>query len=211
VHRRWTDGDEHRAGHGPREPARGRIQQPTQSALQNYIQSLIPSKIPQPDAETLLMFYFPSTTTITLDGLTSCTGFGGYHNAMVVNGVTFAYAIMPECPVGTTGPTLLQYTTLAASHEIAEAATDPFSATLVGGQLSYYIDYNDSASWAWADIVGGEVGDMCFDDLGLGQDETMENGFMVQRIWSNAQGAAGHEPCLPRWRRPITTSRRRSG
>jgi hypothetical protein len=38
---------------------------------------------------------------------------------------------------------------------------------------------------------------MCVDFLGLGQDETTEGAFTVQRIWNNAAAAAGGDPCVP--------------
>ena len=151
------------------------------------------------------MFYFPSSMTITLDGLTSCTGFGGYHNAMVVNGVTFAYAIMPECPVAAGGHhgRALQYVTLAASHELAEAATDPFSVRARGRPSSATTSTSTTPRpTPGTTVVGGEVGDMCFDDLGLGQDEDGRGGFTVQRIWSNAAAAAEQRPCVPALSRP---------
>ncbi len=168
-------------------------QDPTATvSLKSFIQSLIPATIPQPDAQTLLAFYFPTSTTITLDSAKSCQAFGGYHNSMTVNGVTFAYAIMPECAAAPQQTlTVAQETILAASHEFAEAATDPFTPN------AYYLNFNDPAIAPWNALAGGEVGDMCFDLLGLRQDETTENGFIVQRSWSNLHALAGLDPCVP--------------
>jgi hypothetical protein len=169
------------------------------SSLQTFIQGLIPGTIPQPDAQTILVFYFPSTTTISLDGAASCSVFGGYHNSMTVNGTRFFYAVVNECPpmTGSTR-TPLQETTFEASHEILEAATDPYqlqSATNV--QLGYYLDFNDPASLPWNATGGGEAGDLCVDFLGKEQDGATEGAFTVQRIWSNAAAAAGQDPCVP--------------
>jgi hypothetical protein len=172
----------------------------TPSSLQAFIQGLIPSAIPQPDAQTILVFYFPSTTTITLDGQASCSVFGGYHNSMVVGGTRFAYAVVNECPpmTGTTR-TALEETTFEASHEILEAATDPAQILTANGgeQVGYYLNLNDPSILPWNAVAGGEAGDLCLDFLGLGQDATTEGGFTVQRIWSNAAAAAGGDPCVP--------------
>ena len=72
---------------------------------------------PTPDANTLIVLYYPSTTTVTLQGATSCQTFGGYHNSAQVGSQQIAYAVVPRC----TGIT----TTGAASHELIEASTDP--------------------------------------------------------------------------------------
>jgi hypothetical protein len=171
----------------------------TPSSLQTFIQGLIPAAIPQPDAQTMLVFYFPSTTTIMLDGQSSCSVFGGYHNSMTVGGTRFAYAVVNECPpmTGTTR-TPLQETTLEASHEILEAATDPAQIQTSNGQeVGYYLNLTDPSILPWNAVAGGEAGDLCLDFLGLGQDATTEGGFTVQRIWSNAAAAAGGDPCVP--------------
>jgi hypothetical protein len=173
------------------------------STLQTYIQGLVTGgTIPQPDASTILVFYFPASTAITLDGSASCQTFGGYHNSTTAGGVTFTYAIIDECApqTGGGGPTLslLQETTFASSHEIVEAATDPYqqqSATSI--TLGFYLDFSDPAIIPWNNIGGGEAADMCVDLVGLGQDEATEAGFTVQRIWSNAAAAAGGDPCVP--------------
>jgi hypothetical protein len=177
------------------------------STLQTFIQSLIGSgtnKIGTIGANTLPVFYFPQTTSITLDGAPSCAngGFGGYHNSMTTTAggsTTFAYAIVMECTTtaGTT-PTTLQETTIAASHEIIEAATDPYSTSTT---LGWYLNENDVTFIPWAGIGYGEVGDNCVDFTGYNQDEytytSGANSFTVQRIWSNAAAAAGGDPCVP--------------
>ncbi|MGO8994481.1 MAG: hypothetical protein ACLQVI_14275 [Polyangiaceae bacterium] len=174
------------------------------STLQTFIQGLIAADKITVGTNTLPVFYFPQTVSITLDGAPSCAngGFGGYHNSMTTTAggsTTIPYAIVMECvsPAGQT-PTTLQETTIAASHEIVEAATDPYNFT------GYYLNLteNDPAPLAWNDVGFGEVGDNCVDFLGLNQDEYTEDGFTVQRIWNNAAAAAGGDPCVPA--RPAT-------
>jgi hypothetical protein len=140
----------------------------------------------------------PSSVAVSLDGAQSCQQFGGYHNYVTIGGVKTAYAIIDECtPEATTPPlTLLQSTTFSASHEIAEAATDPFAAP-DGSTSGFYLNQQDLATTPWNLFLGGEVADMCVDELGLGQDTTTDGTFTVQRIWNNALAAAGHDPCAP--------------
>jgi hypothetical protein len=171
------------------------------STLKTFIKTLIPSKIPLPDAQTILAFYFPTTTTITLNGnSSSCQQFGGYHNSMTIGTTTFTYAVLPECAaqMGQT-LTVAQETIFAASHEFAEAATDPYVTATSSG---FYLNFNDNAILPWNGSGGGEAGDMCVDSLGLGQDETTEGSFTVQRIWNNAAALAGGDPCVPAITRP---------
>ena len=96
---------------------------------QQVLAAVTAKTIPAPGPSSLYVFYFPSTTTITIDapgqGGASCSSFGGYHNNMTyVDGTTqIAYAILPDCAAGR--PSELSSVTTAASHEIIEATTDP--------------------------------------------------------------------------------------
>ena len=141
---------------------------------------------PAPDENTLYVIYFPATTTITLDGSPSCNSFGAYHNTTILpNGNDIPsfvpYAIIPRCD------TKEAVTTVSASHEIIEAATDP---DIGENSLSYYM-----LNQLWA-VAGGEVGDLC-EGFGSTGTTTIESTFTVQRSWSNKSAAAGHDPCVP--------------
>lgn len=169
------------------------------STMATYIQQQVASgTFPAPDANTLYALYFPSTTTITLDGATSCQTFGGYHNSTTVtppggSNTIVSYAVIPRCM------TTIDYLTFAASHEFAEASTDPH----VGeNQIGYYLPQNNQDDLAWNLLGGGEIGDLCVDLTGLNQDKTTATGpggtsWSVQRLWSNANAAAGLDPCVP--------------
>jgi hypothetical protein len=81
---------------------------------------------------------------------------------------------------------------VTTSHEVLETASDPVNGT------GFTLDLNDTNNWAWVDIAGGdEAADLCVDPFGLNQDVASSGAFSVQRIWSNAQAAAGHDPCVP--------------
>jgi hypothetical protein len=167
----------------------------TGGTLQTFLTGLIAAgTVPAPDANTIYALYFPTTTTITLDGQTNCQGFDGYHNSLMNGGQEVYYAVISECPAPMMTPsiTTLQNTTITASHEFIETATDPSLKA-----FTYTLDLNNPATWGWADVASVEIGDLCVDPFGLGQDETSENGFTVQRIWSATQAAAGKNPCVP--------------
>jgi hypothetical protein len=141
---------------------------------------------PVPDENTLYAIYFPASVSINLDGTTSCNSFGAYHNTLLLRNqanllIPVAYAIIPRCD------TKEAVTTISASHEFAEAATDP---DIGLGQISYYMV---NQLWAFA---GGEVGDLCVSFTG-NNDTYLESGFTVQRSWSNQSAKASHDPCLP--------------
>jgi hypothetical protein len=165
------------------------------STLQDYITALLTSGVvPPPTGQSILVFYFPASTLITFQGGTSCTDFDGYHNSMSFQGTRFAFVVVPECTPTRAGLATAQFRSFAASHEIIEAATDPF---LTPSSAGFYLDFSDPAIIPWNDLGGGESADMCLDLTGLGQDEAVEGGFTVQRVWSNAEAAAGHDPCVP--------------
>ena len=179
----------------------------TDQALRSFIQSEVASgAFPPPAPGTIYAMYFPGSTVITSGAGTSCDNFDGYHEAVTVTPqggtpTTVTYAVIDECPGG--GTSLLDQTTITASHEFTEASTDPFASM---GNYGYTIDYNDSQNLGWEGwSIGGEVGDLCVDILGetqgsphdVFQATTASGSFTVQRMWSVGAAAAGGDPCLP--------------
>jgi hypothetical protein len=144
---------------------------------------------PAPDDDTLMVLYYPSGTTITLQGATSCQTFGGYHNSATVGGQQVAYAVLPRC--GATMGTVLDTVTSAASHELIEGSTDPNPETNPA-----YVQVDEEDFYWQLLFQGGEVGDMC---------AQLPNVFttfppfpyVVQRTWSNLSAQAGRDPCVP--------------
>ena len=149
---------------------------------------------PAPDANTIYALFYPSGTTITLGqgGGTSCSSFGGYHSNIQVGQKDVAYAVLPRCSkfAGMSG---IDAVTGPTSHELLEAATDPYP--------------QDQTNTAWAQVDanhiiwefvlgGGEVGDMCAQNPDSFFKPT-DIGFTVQRSWSNNSALAGHNPCQP--------------
>src|SRR5262249_3642797 len=126
--------------------------------------------------------------TVNLDNSGSCSEFGGYHNSYSYPGntgtggsipaSTVQYSVVPRCDSS------IDTTTVAASHEYIEAATDPE----VGAGTAFYMQ-----DQLWS-LEGGEVGDLC--ETGKNS-STTESGFTVQRIWSNKAAKASHDPCVP--------------
>jgi hypothetical protein len=157
------------------------------SALQSWLatQFTTPnSGFPAARADTLIVLYYPTGSTITLQGQTSCQAFGGYHNSANVNGLQVSYAVVPRC----NGISLTE----AASHEIVEAVTD---ATPLVDPAFVQVDTPDLY---WMLITqGGEVGDMC--QVWQQHTVTLPAPFpyTVQRIWSNKAAREGHDPCVP--------------
>ena len=114
----------------------------------------------------LYLFYQPSP----------CNTAGGYHSTVTFNGSPVAYAVAQNCGDGMSAEGV-------ASHEIAEALTDPYPP-----QGEYF----DATSAPWV----GEVGDICNDSLWW-----LEGGFRFAGIWSNTAAVAGGSPCVP-WAAP---------
>ena len=139
--------------------------------------------------QALYVVFYPSTTSVTLQGAQSCWQFGGYHDSVVADGVTVAYAVVPECSFGDW--TALQTTTSSASHEIAGS----WRRTPLSTSTSAWSGL-DAAHVFWQILLGGEIADLCaqwadafYTPLGYP--------YLVQRPWSNAAALAGRDPCKP--------------
>ncbi len=158
------------------------------SPLQSYVATRIQDgSIPPPQPDAIYLIYLPSSTTVDVDGATSCKDFLAYHSIMQVTPpgsaapVQVVYTVVPRCSNS------IDALTKIASHEIIEAATDPYPYSSFG-----------SRDDAWDYLTGGgEVGDRCVDTAGTGRDTYEESGYLVQRSWSNAAAKASHDPCVP--------------
>ncbi len=131
--------------------------------------------IAPPDSNRLLFVFTPPNVVVTHGGAASDgvpSGFAGYHSSFVdSSGALVRYAVIPD-PIGNDQAALAPFDqqTAAASHEMAEAVTDP-----------------DGTSWwdATSDATAGyEIGD--FADLS--SDTVNLGGYAVEALWSNAQG-----------------------
>jgi hypothetical protein len=129
-------------------------------------QAFVAGTLPPPDDNTLYAIYFPSGVTISLDGATSCTAFGAYHEAIIETQRHDAYyLVMPDC-----GSSFAEITSVS-THELVEAMTD--NLPTAGSNPDY--------PQAWNDTMGNEVGDLC-----EGTDGTVATPlgmFTVQSIW----------------------------
>ena len=141
---------------------------------------------PAATPNSVYIFYIPTGTTLNVQGQSACDqGIGGYHDSTTIAGHDVAYAVIPQC--GSLGET-----TLSASHELAEASTDPYPQTRPA-----WSGFDDNhLAWEFFQQFQSEDGDACefYRDSTM-QDSTL--GFTVQRQWSNTSAQAGHDPCVP--------------
>jgi hypothetical protein len=138
-------------------------------------------QLPAPVDQVLYMFYFPPTSVIAEpDGQSLCDQFAGYHNGTFINGKRVAYAVIGDCR---TGP---DDVTNTASHELIEAATDPYPDQSAG----WFLDPDPGDPWSVES--GQEIADMCEDGSSW-----HENGIALARGWSNAAAMAQKDPCQP--------------
>jgi hypothetical protein len=143
------------------------------------------------DPNTIYLYVLPEGATVQIDQAACCTDFGGYHSDTTSGTKTIPYAVGCACPGffgSAVGP--LDERTVALSHELVEAVTDPFPASNPDFEIT------DRANLVWTAVTGGEVADMCAlnDDLAV-----VEQGstYAVQRSWSNAAAKASMNPCVP--------------
>ena len=156
-------------GHGSRTGALILSTDPPATIADSDVQTLIQqeiktdSAVPQPTANTLYFVFLPPGVTVTLDGGASCSTFCGYHSD--VNGNIF-YAVMPflDCAGCARARSVVDALTVAASHELCEAITDPVPGS------------------GWYDDANGEIGDIC-----AWKTKTVGS-YAVQLEWSNKAG-----------------------
>jgi hypothetical protein len=137
--------------------------------------------LPLPDAagQSLYILYF-ATSDKCAD-----TGFPpGFHEFTMAGERALAYAVVIECARNSGKFLPFDDLTIAASHELAEAVTDPQPGSPSQG-------YTLPRGHAWSLIAGSEIGDLC--------ESTTEriDGYRVQRIWSNQAAMSGADPCIP--------------
>ncbi len=141
------------------------------------------------NTNTYYAVFFPHGKTITQGGSSSCVGGGfcAYHGTVGAAGslAQFFYGVHPDMQAGSgcaTGcgnaATPFGNYTSVASHEMVETITDAEVglATVVGPPL------------AWYDANNGESGDICNAEQSSVNTSDGQT-YVVQKIWSNAQGA----------------------
>jgi hypothetical protein len=129
----------------------------------------------------------------------ACSTQGSYHAEVTAAGNNVPYVFIDENCNG--ARSVLDAATASASHEIAETVTNPhpfFGPALIGF---------DPAHSAWGLASGhykedDEIGDICegfADAFFMGPKDLP---YSLQRLWSNANAAAGHSPCAPQSTEP---------
>jgi hypothetical protein len=152
------------------------------------------------DSSTIVVLFYPSTTALSgscsdpsagADANGESLGYGGYHQTAQTNNGNVPYAIVAECPKYGL-PDALDMVTVAASHEIIEAATDS------GGGLNG-LDTSSGSGWALHQLLQGneENGDMCAENHGFVRPSAAYP-YILSRGWSNKAATAGNlDPCQP--------------
>lgn len=142
--------------------------------------------------QPLVVFFLPEGASFGVVGCDSL--YGGIHGAVTIAGVTVVFATVSRCASDGGVPTAFDSMTGVASHELAESATDPLPPTGNAGldpeHQNWFIPGLNSPT-------NVEVGDMCELTPQVHPSEPELAAFSVQRIWSNASIAAGHDPCVP--------------
>lgn len=139
---------------------------------------------PAYDASTIYVLYVPASIDLQPTD--------PYHSETEVG----ANAHVPFVVISEKASSAIDTLTAVASHEIAEAATNP-RVLSTGADLGL-VDFDKAKYLGWSLSTGdAELGDLC-----EGKPESVVRGpadfpVMLQRLWSNKSAAAGHDPCVP--------------
>jgi hypothetical protein len=152
--------------------------QVTDAQIRTALQAWIANHtVPATTANTLYFIFLPPGVVSLAFNSRSCVagGYCGYHDHI---GGTY-YAVIPyaDCPGCAFSAPFLDTLTEVASHELAEAITDP--------ALNAWWDPNTGP--------GDEIGDIC------NRQTQRLGGYLVQTEWSNTQGACVIAPAPPKW------------
>ena len=147
-----------------------------QAAIEQELEKQISmGTLPKPDADSMYMIHYPQGISISISFGAACSSWEAdhefYHSAQYGN---IYYAMMPNC-----GGSFSKLT-MASSHELAEAVTDPAS-PLEHAPIVF------PAAWIRAD--GQEIGDVC-----AWQGATLALGatkYNVQKEWRNTTHDCG--------------------
>lgn len=145
---------------------------------------------PAADANTLFMVFYPQQTKVTYPKIgQACVDFWSYHLEMPLDGGgKAAYAVEPRCGklLGMTGFDVIS---ARVAHDLVNAMVDPFPLSSPAWNVT------DDEHIIWSVSPGGQPASMC---------AWQRDGYarlvgtnMVQRVWSNAEAAASHDPCRP--------------
>jgi hypothetical protein len=145
------------------------------------------------DENTIVEIYYPATTPLIGSCANGGNGYGGFHMSISAARGTIPIAVVADC--GAYGPwTELDTITIAGSHEVIEACTDPQPTTLTPAYSTI-----DANGWAMHVALSGneENGDMCTINNAYARPPA-PYGYLLQRGWSNHAAAAGNlDPCTP--------------
>jgi hypothetical protein len=166
-----------------------------QNLLAQALQALQAATGAAARTDTIYALFFGPDTVLSIMGTTLCgtSHPSGYHDEWLMNNVKLPVAVLPSCKVSDADPNLagVNIITPSLSHELIEAATDPFVHT----DPAFLAIDSDHALWAEA-LTGAEVGDLCENEMPSLLNPS-DVGFPVQRIWSNKSAHAGRGPCVP--------------
>ena len=147
----------------------------TDAQIQQEIEKQIDAgALPRPDDNTLYMIHFSKDIQISIEGMTSCFSFGGYH--MGFNSAKYGnvfYGVMPECSMFGSGG--FSSITFVSAHELIEAVTDPFPTP--GSSPAF--------PQAWNAKDGNEIADLCSN--GSGTLKGAKGDYNISLEWSNSR------------------------
>lgn len=160
----------------------------TNEQVQQWLAAKLDGGVPglePPGANTVYAVVYPQATVVD----PGCDSVLAFHSSFTFGTTEVPYVVVARCPPSP-GATAADAVTSSLSHELIEAATDPFPYVRPG-----YFDV-DADHAAWSMLTFGEVSDLCgWDADWLVFPSGLNYG--VARSWSNANARAGKNPCVP--------------
>jgi hypothetical protein len=141
--------------------------------------------------QTAYVIYTPPSMQITSNGSDDCDSTDGYHDETSTSSIAhIVYAVVMEACHDSQD--VVSFSTETASHEMIESATDPHWES----DLAWSGFDSDHLAWDVWQEQQDEIADACEYNTDADYEEVAPFAYGVQRFWSNASAAAGHNPCV---------------
>jgi hypothetical protein len=160
--------------------------------MQAYVDGVKQSSPPLAgDPHPIYVLFLPPGVVPVRGGVlnTGCAQWDGTHNSYGPRTQRTVLAVLQRCTGGTEDD--WKRLTAIASHEIEEAATDPFGTGYTFGVVPATMPWAADTWHSFASEGEVETADLCEGA------RVQEGAFWYQRNWSNAAAAAGGDPCVP--------------
>jgi hypothetical protein len=142
--------------------------------------------------DEVFVLFFPPSSTIHVDGGTSCTDFSAYHSDFTLGTTIVTYAVIPNCG-GSVADLTKASTMIGIATVTNPRPSRPGYATFDPDHLAWNYLHTGKTTTADSGVPMTELPQPC-----AGETYPLpDSGLPIARSWSNDAMAGYHDPCVP--------------